>query len=1043
MAESLNRKIARRYSKAVTLDNFKSDGTLVATARVYDSTVDLPTSGIAVGAQGYVSSNQRLYIRGTGGWYNVATINNTPTINSVQTAGGDSSPFTLAIDGTTTTVITINATDSEGFPITFSAVTDVGFDSIATVSQDSSVFTITPFGEDSAGTATSGTLTFKATDGVNIASEVATFTLTFKVENCNFTTLLLKASGNNGTNVNIDDASNNHTIAVNGNAVAQSFTPHHPGGYSTYFDGNGDYLQAASSSDFAFGSNNFTIEFWAYPRTISIAAILDPRTTDNQAVPWIGLRDTGYFYYYVSGNNRIEGATGSVTTDKWYHVAVSRSSGTTKMFVNGIQIGSDYSDSTPYVQGGPWRTGTRYNGTTLPYHGYIRDFRCINGTALYTTNFTPPTQPLTAVTNTKLLHSHLPYIDDGSTAVASNRKVITVSGNTGTQRIGPYDHLRYSASTHGASVYFDGNGDKLTTTADTQLAADNGSFTLETWIYPTADTNYPMIATMGTNGANHNFAFYWHPTTKRLMFEAGGGNWSSTVYTTNTDYGFVKFNQWQHVAVVYDTSNNLTIYRNGRIAFYQASANVPTGHSGTFNIGTYMDTNDYPITGFHSDFRISQTAIYTNNTTFIPPTAPLNSSSDTGLLTCNDQPNIFNAAGITNPVKLNGDAKSSTTQKKNASASMYFDGTGDYISFSDDASAHFSTLEMGSKDFTIEAWVYVNAHKNTNYIYSYSYPYQFTIDANGHLESYFNNTDNFSTYITVQGSTSISTSTWTHVAVVRNAGTFTQFVNGVQDGTTTSTETLAVPSNAGYNPRIGDWGAGSYSFNGYLEDIRITKGLSRYPFIPAKETLTAISGTDLLVAHAATITNGSSNSIAVTANGDAAVSSFAPKFGMYSVVFDGAGDYLKTASSSNLNLYNTNFTIEGWFYATAPAGNEHIWSSYIDASNRESIYFTNSTTLNWYVNGSNRISATVAANTWHHVAIVDNSGTTTMFIDGASRGTWSSTYTDGNRLAWIGTYNDGGVASDSFTGYISNLRLLRGTARYTNSFTPPTAELTA
>ena len=52
MAESLNRKIARRYSKAVTLDNFKSDGTLVATARIYDSTVDLPTSGIAVGAQG-------------------------------------------------------------------------------------------------------------------------------------------------------------------------------------------------------------------------------------------------------------------------------------------------------------------------------------------------------------------------------------------------------------------------------------------------------------------------------------------------------------------------------------------------------------------------------------------------------------------------------------------------------------------------------------------------------------------------------------------------------------------------------------------------------------------------------------------------------------------------------------------------------------------------------------------------------------------------------------------------------------------------------
>ena len=112
MAESLNRKIARRYSKAVSNENFRSDGTLFATATVYDSTADLPTSNVTRGAQGYVSSNQRLYIRGTGGWYNIATINNTPSINSVQTARGDSSPFTLASDGATTTVITITATDS-------------------------------------------------------------------------------------------------------------------------------------------------------------------------------------------------------------------------------------------------------------------------------------------------------------------------------------------------------------------------------------------------------------------------------------------------------------------------------------------------------------------------------------------------------------------------------------------------------------------------------------------------------------------------------------------------------------------------------------------------------------------------------------------------------------------------------------------------------------------------------------------------------------------------------------------------------------------
>jgi len=216
MTESLNRKIARRYSKAVSNENFRSDGTLLATATVYDSTADLPTSGIERGAQGYVSSNQRLYIRGTGGWYNIATINNTPTINSVQTAGGDSSPFTLATDGSTTTVITITATDTEGFPITFSATTDVGFDSIATVSNDSSVFTITPLSEDSAGTATSGTLTFKASDGVNIASEVATFTIVFKVDNSAYTVFLVKGSGNNKTNDAAPTDAKSNTVTSSG-----------------------------------------------------------------------------------------------------------------------------------------------------------------------------------------------------------------------------------------------------------------------------------------------------------------------------------------------------------------------------------------------------------------------------------------------------------------------------------------------------------------------------------------------------------------------------------------------------------------------------------------------------------------------------------------------------------------------------------------------------------------------------------------------------------------------------------------------------------
>ena len=62
---------------------------------IYDSAGLLPTSGVTNGTQAYVTANQKLYIRATGGWYNVATVNTTPTISSVADASSNTSPFDL------------------------------------------------------------------------------------------------------------------------------------------------------------------------------------------------------------------------------------------------------------------------------------------------------------------------------------------------------------------------------------------------------------------------------------------------------------------------------------------------------------------------------------------------------------------------------------------------------------------------------------------------------------------------------------------------------------------------------------------------------------------------------------------------------------------------------------------------------------------------------------------------------------------------------------------------------------------------------------
>ena len=122
----------------------------------------LPTSA-SVGDQAFVTGTNRLYLWNGSGWYNIALINATPTISGVNAT------YTLAQDGTATTV-TITATDPEGLPITYSIASDTS-GNIATVAQgtgaSTNVFTITP----STNTAHAGTfsLTFRASDGVNIA----------------------------------------------------------------------------------------------------------------------------------------------------------------------------------------------------------------------------------------------------------------------------------------------------------------------------------------------------------------------------------------------------------------------------------------------------------------------------------------------------------------------------------------------------------------------------------------------------------------------------------------------------------------------------------------------------------------------------------------------------------------------------------------------------------------------------------------------------------------------------------------------------------
>ena len=142
---------------------------------VYSTLANMPLSGIADDTLAKVTDTDKLYKWTGTGWYFLDPVNNDPTI----TTGGDAT-YALATDGTAT-VVTLEANDPEGFPITWSYVVTTGaLGSTATVSQNNNVFTLTPSTVEA--NAGDFTLTFTASDGVNLSTSASEFTLAFAVD---------------------------------------------------------------------------------------------------------------------------------------------------------------------------------------------------------------------------------------------------------------------------------------------------------------------------------------------------------------------------------------------------------------------------------------------------------------------------------------------------------------------------------------------------------------------------------------------------------------------------------------------------------------------------------------------------------------------------------------------------------------------------------------------------------------------------------------------------------------------------------------------
>jgi ABC-type sulfate transport system permease component len=192
------------------------------------------------------------------------------------------------------------------------------------------------------------------------------------------TSLLVKFNGTNGSTTFVDSSPNAYTLTNNGTGAIS--TAQFKYGTGSYLGGTtGSYFTVGSdNTPFAFGTGDFAIEFWY--RTSSTASLQNIVVSPAAAI----FQSSSTIRYQTSNVTRIISTT--IVANTWYHVAVSRVSGITRMFINGALQTTTYADATNYLStGAQWEFG----GNTGPIVGNMDELCITKGVGKYITFFIP------------------------------------------------------------------------------------------------------------------------------------------------------------------------------------------------------------------------------------------------------------------------------------------------------------------------------------------------------------------------------------------------------------------------------------------------------------------------------------------------------------------------------------------------------------------------------------------------------------------------------------------------------------------------------
>ena len=544
------------------------------------------------------------------------------------------------------------------------------------------------------------------------------------------------------------------------------------------FDGSGDYLSLADNADCSF-DGDFTIEAFVYPTAFnSFNTIFSTENLDFKFI------SSGAVRIYTSGGSN---TTGTISLNRWSHIAVVRQGSTFKVYING-----NGETVTPPAFTGDGSSaaeiGRKIRNTSEELTGFISNLRVVKGTAVYTSNFTAPTEPLANITNTKLL-----CCNSSTSATTATVKPGSITANGGA--FATRNELSGSIVLAVPGIAT-GNGSNLITNGsfDTDISgwsSGNSSTLTHEFAGPNGNGSIKVASGTGSNGYAYT--------------NLTGATTVGQRYTLSFDYQHVSGPQG-YVNVGNSTGASQVIYQN-----------LGTSSSWKRYTFSFTATVTNQFIGFYSRYSSGVTRFA--NISLVQQDAPRDYSADIKGSGTNKTPTLSGRSGV--GYDFGGYYGSAYTSSSNDD-SLEFPGTsGDF--------------NVGTGDFTIEMWLNPDSTQATN-------ARLFGQDGNsaGNWDVYIKLTSASNQINMMGGAESLTGGDgssygnlvgdqWNHFCLERHNGQLTTYVNGV--AVYTQSYTSSIGDN---NPfRIGQIGSNvyggiTYGFNGEIQDFRFYKGVSKY-----------------------------------------------------------------------------------------------------------------------------------------------------------------------------------------------------------------------